>query len=652
MELSRPGKGTTMPPENAFEPPSSERLGSSVLQLGAVANRDFLFLRGDLDARQAWDLIEELVPGMLIVNSGTASQPVYHLVAPDLFQDLLEEEYVEETRQAAAELPAVPTADACLDVEDAPDRLVVLDGEDLIGYYDVDLTLRGPYRGWSPTDEAPEAAARVLAAELSPVIPAGETASLLVFLAHPDFHPGSGLPIALPVGTVVDLCLRTTGAIQVEGKREGSLVVTEEAESLPIRFRLRADDREGEGSVEVLAFLRESCLGRLRLPVTIGAASLPETAPRQYARHIVFEPTQTPDLTLTIYENGNPLRPEIAFRLWSADRSVKVRTFGPVALKRAPEKYFEWFFDDIRALTSSTDSSILRVEEGLRRRGAGLFRDLFPAELQTLLWSHRKSIRTIRIESNEPWIPWELCRLVGREEGRFKESGFFCEEFEMGRWILDVRQRTSLRIRRLGSLAPVSDLRLKNQKEVDAVTKILRQASVGVEAISCNALSLFAALKSGVFDAFHFAGHGLHGDSSHSPRIELDGSDALTPQELTGEMANLGQSGPLVFLNACQTGRTSLSLTGMGGWAPQFLKSGAGAFLGTLWSVDTKSAAAFACAFYEALFDNRTIGAAVREARLAVRREVPESADWLAYTLFANPLLRVEQKAVGEGEVG
>ena len=41
-------------------------------------------------------------------------------------------------------------------------------------------------------------------------------------------------------------------------------------------------------------------------------------------------------------------------------------------------------------------------------------------------------------------------------------------------------------------------------------------------------------------------------------------------------VANLGLAKPLVVLNACQIGRSAMSLTDIGGWAARFLRAGGG----------------------------------------------------------------------------
>src|SRR5207248_3038105 len=102
-----------------------------------------------------------------------------------------------------------------------------------------------------------------------------------------------------------------------------------------------------------------------------------------------------------------------------------------------------------------------------------------------------------------------------------------------------------------------------------------------------------------------------------------------------------GRAKPLVFFNACQIGRSAMSLTDIGGWARQFLHAGAGAFIGAFWSIYDQPAYDFAQALYSRLLRGIPIGRAVQEARIAIKPAGHPT--WLAYTVFADPLATVQE---------
>ena len=95
----------------------------------------------------------------------------------------------------------------------------------------------------------------------------------------------------------------------------------------------------------------------------------------------------------------------------------------------------------------------------------------------------------------------------------------------------------------------------------------------------------------------------------------------------------------MVVLNACQVGRQDYQLTGIGGFAVSFLRRGAGAFVGTLWSVVDETARTFTETFYQTLLENKTTA----EAALAARERARQANDatWLAYVVYADPYAKL-----------
>jgi CHAT domain-containing protein len=171
--------------------------------------------------------------------------------------------------------------------------------------------------------------------------------------------------------------------------------------------------------------------------------------------------------------------------------------------------------------------------------------------------------------------------------------------------------------------------------ERDAILA-LADGGRNVSPIPANFLELQRALASGEYDGWHFTGHGAHRTPDPNKAvIVLQKGQTFTPDNLAGEIRRLGQARPFVFLNACQTGRGGMSLTGISGWAREFLVCGAGAFIGTYWSVFDRPACDFASALYARLLGGEPIGKAVQDARAVIRNS--GGLTWLAYTVFADP---------------
>jgi CHAT domain-containing protein len=160
-----------------------------------------------------------------------------------------------------------------------------------------------------------------------------------------------------------------------------------------------------------------------------------------------------------------------------------------------------------------------------------------------------------------------------------------------------------------------------------------------VKRIPATYLEVRSALSSGDYDAWHFSGHG--GFSETDPNLSsmvLENKEPLRPEDLTGA-TRLPETKPFVFLNACQIGRGTISLTDIGGWAAQFIKAGAGAFVGAYWSIYDEPALKFAKSLYGGLLVGKPIGVAVKDARLEIKKL--KDPTWLAYVVFADPLATV-----------
>jgi CHAT domain-containing protein len=161
-------------------------------------------------------------------------------------------------------------------------------------------------------------------------------------------------------------------------------------------------------------------------------------------------------------------------------------------------------------------------------------------------------------------------------------------------------------------------------------------------------LQLLEVLKEGNFDVLHIACHGQaeHDDIERS-RLILGEKPALPgqpptaisvePRDVRSE-ANLKKRHPIVFLNACESGRLGPSLTAWAGWPSAFLETGAGAFVGTSWPVRGTPAKVFAETFYEALGHGMSLAEATTAARASAKKL--GDASWLAYKVFGHPLAR------------
>ena len=286
--------------------------------------------------------------------------------------------------------------------------------------------------------------------------------------------------------------------------------------------------------------------------------------------------------------------------------------------------------------------------DDLRAFGGQLWDELIPAELQTALWQHRNSIRSIMVFSEEPFVPWELVHM--KEPGRTlgAEPLFFAQKGIL-RWLHNFGyppQKLSFRPRRCRYVIPDYPDPKYQLPETAAEAEFLRQkfAATPVDPQLNSVRTLLS--EGGAFDLLHFAGHGMaeHEDIANAQfmlqgRIEngnyLPAHLNATTVEQFARLENADGARAMIVLNACQAGRAGYKLSGIGGFARAFLTGKAGVFVGALWSVGDQPARSFT----EELYNQLLAGERLAEAAIAARETARNAgeATWLAYVIYGHP---------------
>lgn len=640
-----------------------------------VMERSFVLVPAVWSTGDVKSLLRRLEPSHLIVHypavSGTEA---YYLLRPAHLADANDTAPLHEVLRLN-QRAATPTFDAYDDEVSAPSQAVVLDEGRVIGFLDADIFIEakdkegiGPFgdifgqifgralrqSASGPLDrtlesESVQPTRRSLVTDFPRQVIIGETNSLLVSLSR-DRSAGK-LVLVAASGMVVDVVIRPRRGFELVGLREGSISVTESEESVPLQFKLRATD-VGLGAFQICIFSCGRSLGVLTIESRVEASSPSNgrsggSMPTRSEKPLPPSMGKTvPDLTLIITERERYL--SFVLRTSDAITSPKIKQeFGPVQIKAEPLTYFRDFFAKIRNLPTGSAADQHQAEQELGALGDLLFHELIPQDLQELLWTQRQNIHTVQIQSQEPWIPWELCRLRGWDNGRIRSGEFFAEAFAITRWLPGPADKLTLVMRKLALVVPTTSGLAHAPCEKEYMLS-LGDGERTVTCIPANRDDVLVALKDGGYDCWHFTGHGKMGEQNPDfAKLELD-NGVISPALLGGEVENLGLHQPLVFLNACQSGRLAMSLTDVGGWAARFLCAaadvhptfGAAAFIGTFWEIDDLAALEFAKAFYGALLhDKQPVGDAVKQARSAIR--TLGGLDRLAYTVFAHPLAKV-----------
>jgi hypothetical protein len=313
----------------------------------------------------------------------------------------------------------------------------------------------------------------------------------------------------------------------------------------------------------------------------------------------------------------------------------------------APLAYVHGIYEVVaRALAGRDD--LQKFARELRGVGVDLCRQLFKDDFAERLWDNRDRIRAVQVTSWEPYIPWELLRLRHPASGAVDER-FLCE-YGLVRSLSGRMAPTRLRAadwRTLASSYP-NGSHPEVGAEVAEIRRMLQGRGITSRETPPSDEPLLQALETPDFDVFHIACH-AGSDPARIESTSLVLSDRLAAgvvQPVTVDArtvagtASLSGRTPLVFLNACETGRSAPLLTAWGGWPQTFWQAGAGAFVGTSWSVREGPATDFSLAFYRALLDGATLLDAAGAGRAAAKAR--PDASWLAYVVYGHPTARVQ----------
>lgn len=509
-----------------------------------------------------------------------------------------------------------------------------------------DRDSRGAERDHGGTGQA-RGTAQPLAHRLEAALPSavrlGDVVSLLVTLRRIDAASGSG-DFTLREGEEVDLVVHASGGLRLPGTNTMTMKAAAGPGFELVQFKLLAES-PGDALVKVYAFRAGRSLALLEIAVHIDAGGDTASSHDETSTVLPFAvPTvKLPDLCLLVTESGDLTH----FRLQS--KAQGVRDFPPVALHDM-QTHSRELIAAIEGLSLGDGDRTSGAQRKLELWGANLFTFL-PQELQRILWDRRGEEMTVQVTSDEAWIPWEACRLCGRDDtGHQEEGAHFAEAFAMTRWLHGMPAPERLRFSNWALVIPrTGDLPSADDERRFLLE--LARAGRQVTEVAARFLALTQAFRLGTYDAWHFCGHAHAGTSTNGDRaaLKLDERESMTADLFAGSVENALLPRPFIFFNACQSALGGLSATGVGGWAHRFIRPnlerrGAAAFVGTYWSVYDASAHEFAKTLYSELFRGQPIGLATRTARRNARQHAT-SADplsWLAYTVYADPLALVE----------
>ncbi|MGB3220008.1 MAG: CHAT domain-containing protein, partial [Anaerolineae bacterium] len=420
----------------------------------------------------------------------------------------------------------------------------------------------------------------------------------------------------------------------------GELVVKASGDSAPLIFDLLPKS-PGAKSVAVDFRQNDRLLGTVGLQVEVvstvaelGAAPA-QALSTQAVMTMPDRDLPPPQLELRI-KAADSAHTTFEFTLHSKLAGFNWKSMGTHQFAGQPAEEMKSYFKRLNDLARQTGGSLPDKDKQteLKTLGENLFFDAFPEALQRALWAMPARITSLIITSDEPWIPWELARIFDPETRA--EGDFLCSRFTVARWLAGDGMTATLPNRGMTAIIPSTNL-IYTAAEYEALQELWPDDTlIALTDAAATTRDVISRLKdSRLAGIVHVASHGAAGDDPAQSTITLsDGK--LRPTDISRSTRYTRR--PLIFFNACESGRTGFALAGLGGWAERFVQAGAGAFVGALWEVNDRLAAQFAAVFYEKLFGGAALGDAFTAARTAIRDAAPNNPTWLAYVLYGEPL--------------
>lgn len=308
----------------------------------------------------------------------------------------------------------------------------------------------------------------------------------------------------------------------------------------------------------------------------------------------------------------------------------------------------------------------------LRRMGETFFLQFFPEQIQERLRAAQESFLFLHVDHRLRDIPWEILH-TGQ---CFLADKFFLGKNIAGYW-RDSSRSEHDRLKMLIIADPTEDLewaRLEGEGLFESLNAEVSPDRLDVQFLSgrrITKLSLLNAIKDR--DIIHYAGHMYYSkDQQESGWLLADGK-VLRAREIE----KAGVVPDLVFANSClsfaaggeaDAGSSEAAGDGDRDSSPNsgpvpgsaaefagtsgnvfndlagaFLRAGIHNYVGTNWEIsDNIRTFEFALQFYRSIFEERSVGEALYEARRQARR-LYESSDltWARYSLHGNPMSRI-----------
>ncbi|HVO60819.1 MAG TPA: CHAT domain-containing protein [Terriglobales bacterium] len=462
----------------------------------------------------------------------------------------------------------------------------------------------------------------------------------------------------------VQVTLVVSGHFESLGEGTQPMTILRSGDSAPVIFKVRCVAEfpaEGNGALSALFKYEGHPCGRVTRHFKIenaklvfapaAAASMPTEAGKAAApipsalepKIAAMSGLDPYDLTISVIDTGeNDGR---HFRLMADSVSTGEQLDVPWTLGEKTDQIVRNYMDRFIAKGLKPTK---RLAE-LKGAGAQLFAAT-PKEFQQLFWKvidSGKPLKTIMVVSDEPYIPWELMVPRRTVAGKLVDRSPLGVEFCVGRWIRPdyTSAPQQIRIDRTYVVAPKYVIATKNLRFAPQEAAFVCSNFKPSEQITpADIDQINDALRDKGATLLHFVCHGAASSGSDQTIYLQDMVNNLSSSAvdgLDGFVTGFPRDHTFVFLNACEVGRMTPALVGIGGLPNTFLKLGASGVVAALWSVKDDLAHEVAEKFYKRVIAEPETPFAEILRDIRARAYSGDAEDtYAAYCFYGSPLAK------------
>jgi hypothetical protein len=472
---------------------------------------------------------------------------------------------------------------------------------------------------------------------------AGAEITVAVYLDHEAPRPGEhtkNLELPDVPELMLQVALSASPQLTIDGPEQAEITVRAgEPCSSTATFKLRHNGTAVEGPPVIAASFMYRWRPAGSVWCELGGTHAPgETPPPRRlptGGHVAIDPAaRAPDLTVRVLPSTD-----------GDERHFQMTITSP-HLENHPVTV-PW------RLASSTREFVhgymqaFSVSQPAGRRAAliGAGKELFsltPPEFKDAFWelADSEQLRSIFIVTSEPHIPWEL--MVPHDHQRTRPP--LGVDYNLGRWVHQHCSSPGQQVAIIDSyvIAPAYGPG-KELKFAAGEATFVAGAFNGSAITPASLEEIDKRLAEHAVTLLHFICHGHGSDIGIGQILDLEPDEQLREIQLAGLDGLINavrDAGPMVFINACEAGRTSPSLIGSGGFAARFTELGARCVIAPVWSVKDSVAEQVARRFYTRVLAEPQTAFAEILRDLRARAYDPDDAQdsYAAYCFYGDPL--------------